>query len=79
MLTILCASQAIDVTAEIKRKLEKKEKKQKKRESKIKEEEDGANGTAEMKVMSCASRCWSGMLDLRSCHPLGSVSVYGVP
>ncbi|CAL8336357.1 unnamed protein product [Merluccius merluccius] len=42
--------EAGDVTAEIKRKLEKKEKKRKKRESKIKEEDDGANGDAEIKT-----------------------------
>lgn len=44
-------SQATDVTAEIKRKLEKKEKKRKKREKKLQElqENGGTNGDAEVK------------------------------
>ena len=79
ILTVSSALQAGDVTTEIKRKLEKKEKKRKKRESKLHEEVNGgANGTAEIKVMTSALLC-PGMFDLGSCHPLGFISVYGVP
>jgi hypothetical protein len=59
ILTVSSALQAGDVTTEIKRKLEKKEKKRKKRESKLHEEVNGgANGTAEIKVMTSALLCF---------------------
>lgn len=61
-------SQATDVAAEVKRKLDKKEKKRKKREKKQQELEanGGTNGDAEVKPLACSRLAFGCMFDLRS-------------
>lgn len=66
-------SQATDVAAEIKRKLDKKEKKRRKREKLQQQENGDTNGDAEV---GPPPDCWAACFDLRSDPTGGPVSVY---